>query len=385
MKIAENTYLTVLGVKFTVKKKFKRWYIAFNINNKRKNKSTGLESTKKNLIVVKNEIIPQLAEEIQAIKLGNQSTILVDKETILEVFAEKCFILHKEKVRAHVYERDLSNYQRHILLYFKGRNLTSIKPMELENWQNRLMYEYKPSSVKKYRSIFYGIFTRALQNEIMSKNPFDSVPAPRSQNSIDSQEDDEINPFTQKEIDILINADDDTYMPNFIKLMANSGIRPGELIALTWDDIDFNKRTINIDKTIVNGIVGLPKTKSSIRKIDMLQASYEALQEQYKLTSTFDNVFISSESKRFYSHDIINLNLKKRLIAHNIEVRSLYQLRHSFASRMIKSGVDITWVSKTLGHKDVSITLERYTKFIKEDEQTRLDNLAKIDSQISES
>ena len=387
MKIADNKYITVLGIKFTIKEKFNKWHIAFNIDSKRKNRTTGLESNKKNLIVVKNEIIPQFAQELNSLKNATQSTITVNSDnSILENIADIHFTLHKEKVRSHVFIRNLRNYNNHILPYFKGRQLNSIKPMELESWQNRLMSKYNVSSVKKYRSIFYSIYTRALQNELVIKNPFNNVPAPKVKNEFYTYNETEaVNPFTQSEIDILVNADDDTYIPNFIKLMSSCGMRPGEIIALTWDDIDFEKRTINIDKTTVNGCDNLPKTISSIRCIDMIEAAYEALQAQYELTNEYKHIFLNSSHERFYSHDIINILMKNRLEKHNIESRSLYQFRHSFASRMIKNGIDITWVSKMLGHKDSSITLQVYTKYLKEDEQTRMSNLEKINQQIKKS
>ncbi|MEA2016999.1 MAG: site-specific integrase [Campylobacterota bacterium] len=380
MKISKNIYVTVLSTKFTIKEKYNKWHIAFNVKDKRKNRTTGLESTKKNLIVVKNELLPQIAQELQSIQYNNQCNIIVsDKDTVLENFADNHFVLHKEKVRPHVYDRNYSNYTRHILPYFKGRQLDSIKPMELEAWQNRLISKYNPSSVKKYRSIFYGIFTRTLQNEIIGKNPFDNVPAPLMTKTVSLENgNDVINPFTQKEIHRITSVNDGTYVPNFIQLMYYTGMRPGEIIALTWNDINFKKRTITINKTIVNGKVGLPKTQTSIRCIDMLQGAYEALQEQFKITKDFESIFISSEKKMFYSHDIINLNFKKRLKLLDIDVRSLYQLRHSFASMMIKNGVDITWVSKTLGHKSLDITLGVYTKFIEVDEEERLSNLEKV-------
>jgi integrase len=171
-------------------------------------------------------------------------------------------------------------------------------------------------------------------------------------------------------------------MPNFIQLMSNSGMRPGELISLTWKDIDFENRSIKVNKTTVNGKVGLPKTASSVRVIDMLDGAYNALQAQYQLTATEEYVFVNSSHKSFYSHDIININLRKRLKAQGIEVRSLYQFRHSFSSRMIQSGIDITWVSTMLGHKDSSITLQIYTKYIHEDNNTRLNNLDKINKKF---
>ena len=62
----------------------------------------------------------------------------------------------------------------------------------------------------------------------------------------------------------------------------------------------------------------------------------------------------------------------------NIEQRSLYNLRHTFASQLISNGADIVWVSKMLGHKDVSITLKVYTKYIKENEEIRFKKIEKM-------
>jgi integrase len=384
MRLSANTYVSILGVKFTVKEKHARWHLAFSHNGKRINRSTGMEATKENLIVIKKEVLPQMAQELVASVQSVSGIVNVSDDTVLDAFAEDYFSLLKETVRSHVYVRALGNYDHHICPYFKGRKLSSIKPMELEGWQNRLLMKYKPLSVQKYRSLFYGIFTKAFQNEVIAKNPFDTVMAPKLKSrGFSSLENEAINPFSQKEIDALVEAEgDDTYMPNFIKLMANSGMRPGEIIALTWKDVDFENRTISVNKTIVNGKIGLPKTKSSVRVIDMLQRAYEALQAQKQLSTHSELVFSNSSDEGFYSHDIINVNLRKRLTAHGIQVRSLYQLRHSFASRMIKSGIDITWVSSTLGHKDSSITLQVYTKFIREDNETRLTNLDKINKKL---
>ncbi|MDQ1263074.1 MAG: integrase [Campylobacterota bacterium] len=56
-----------------------------------------------------------------------------------------------------------------------------------------------------------------------------------------------------------------------------------------------------------------------------------------------------------------------------MQVRKLYNLRHTFASQLIAAGEDMTWVSKTLGHKDTQTTLFYYTKFIKKGEDERLE------------
>lgn len=125
-------------------------------------------------------------------------------------------------------------------------------------------------------------------------------------------------------------------------------------------------------------MIGNPKTQSSVRKVDILPMALKALSSQYKETKDYKYIFINSNNNAFYSHDIINLNLKRLLKLNNIEQRTLYNLRHTFASQLISNGADIVWVSKMLGHKDVSITLKVYTKFIQEKEDTRFKKIEQM-------
>jgi len=107
----------------------------------------------------------------------------------------------------------------------------------------------------------------------------------------------------------------------------------------------------------------------------------DKLYELQKLTGNYEHLFLSTHKKPFFSHDILNLRFKKLLIKIGIKERTLYNLRHTFASQMISNihnGVDILWVSKMLGHKDVSITLKVYAKFIIDEDIVRLNQLKVI-------
>lgn len=73
------------------------------------------------------------------------------------------------------------------------------------------------------------------------------------------------------------------------------------------------------------------------------------------------------------------MNFRKILKKNKIKERPIYNLRHAFASQLISKGADIAWVSKMLGHKDITITLKVYTKFIKEDDEVRIKKIAQID------
>lgn len=77
---------------------------------------------------------------------------------------------------------------------------------------------------------------------------------------------------------------------------------------------------------------------------------------------------------------MIGVNFDKILRKSGVEDRVLYNLRHTFASQMISKGADILWISKMLGHKDTSITLKIYARFIKEDDDIRFKKIEKMDT-----
>ncbi len=275
----------------------------------------------------------------------------------------------------------VKHYNNHIKPYFKTFTVKEIKPLQLEEWQNKLLIKYKPRTVVKYRSVMYSIFEKAFVNDIIQFNPLAKVKSPLTIRGkfkkLDDVEDDEVFPFNKDEIIKILNSTSGN-LYYFIVIMVYSGIRPGEIISLTWDDIDFKKKRIAVDKTTVRGKVGDVKTPSSVRYVDIIPVLENELHNLYKETGRKEYLLLSHFKKPFYSHDIISKRFIKLLTDINIKERTLYNLRHTFASTMITQGENILWVSRMLGHKDVSITLKVYARFIKEDEEERLNNLSKI-------
>lgn len=106
-------------------------------------------------------------------------------------------------------------------------------------------------------------------------------------------------------------------------------MRPGEIISLTWNDIDFDKKRIAVDKTTVNGKVGDVKTQSSVRYIDIIPVLENELRNLYIETQNNEYLLLSSHNKPFYSHDVISKRFRELLIDINVKVRKLYNLRHT--------------------------------------------------------
>ncbi len=122
---------------------------------------------------------------------------------------------------------------------------------------------------------------------------------------------------------------------------------------------------------MVRGRVGIPKTKSSIRVIDMLPIVEQYLRKQFELTGHQEYVFLNKAGKQYFSGSPINISLQTILTKLNIKDRVLYNTRHTFASLMLANNESIMWVSKTLGHRNPNTTFERYAKYIKEDKENR--------------
>ncbi len=335
---------------------------------KRTRPSTGLKDTVKNRKLLEADVIPTIIYEI------NKGMYLpkAERVTVIQTvkdYGELSFKRHVNDRRKHVQATYRYHFDNHIVPKFGKKLITSVTPMQLLDWQNEKLEKFTASTVRKYRSIFYTIINDAFIEGLIDSNPFDRVPRPilveeyKEDDDFD-EEDKNVDPFSLDEVRTIL-AKTDGYKQNFFAIMAFSGIRPGELVALKWSDIDWESETFKVVRTRIRGEFGPTKTKSSKRIVEMMPNIKEYFLKQYELTggNVFDMVFLSSFHKPFYSHDTIAKQFKDLL--DEGDTRYLYQLRHTFASLMISNGEEITWVSQMMGHKSSDITLKVYAKAYK--------------------
>lgn len=337
--------------------------------------STKLKDTAKNRQLIAKKIIPHLEVQILNGEYDPKAKQEVIPNTVRE-YGYKSLMRHKNKRRKHVHKAYLQHFESKIVPEFGDMLIQHISAMKLLDWQNKLLETFQASSVKKYRTVFNTILEDARKElingkKMISENPFRDVDVPKDREVfVDSDEydneflDNQVNPFSLDEIEDLI-AKSDGYLRNFIGIMSRTGMRPGELVALRWSDVDFDNEIIKIRRTRIQGENGPPKKKASIRDIEMISGVKEFFKLQFAITGgdPSGNIFLNSSKLPFYSHDFIAKQFKDLLSKD--DRRYLYQLRHSFATMMISEGEDILWVSKMLGHKSSDITLKAYAKAYK--------------------
>ena len=148
-----------------------------------------------------------------------------------------------------------------------------------------------------------------------------------------------------------------------------TGIRLGELCALTWDDIDFNSRIIHVRHTVARVssddtsvsrtklIIDKPKTDASVRDIPITSVLLPILKNMYDSRSSR---FVVSDKPDFISTRTFDSRYRKMLIGLGVVPINFHALRHTFATRCVDAGVDIKSLSEILGHSSVAITLDTY-------------------------
>lgn len=212
-------------------------------------------------------------------------------------------------------------------------------------------------------NVLKAILDIAIEYEYISTNPADNIKLPKHKAL-------EMKPFTPDEVQTLIKSADGWFQ-NMVAFAFYTGVRQGEMIALTLSDIDFETMTINIDKRIAHGEVDTPKTESSVRKVPIFEPLIPFLKKQLHLCKQemcFTLFFNPYTKGSFYDSKKLSKFWYDLLNKCEFEHRRFYNTRHSFVTNMIRSGqVSILDVSQMVGHKTIEETISTYTKFFPEE------------------
>ncbi len=340
-------------------------YVQGSINGKYKRYSTKKQATKINIAWIKRNAYDVL------LKLYNEKT---DKQTQVTndfvEFAKLSFDLNSSDRKESTTEEYIGVFKKYIENDFKNFPIENIKKANLQHWQNKMLRTtLSIGRIKFARAVFSGILTDAVDNDLIKNNPFSKIKAPRRESE---NEKESVYPFTLEEIQIILDASTGQNK-NIIILLFFTGMRTGELWGLKWSDINFQSKTIHIQRAIRHGNESTTKTKTSNRVIDMLPYVEEALNRQKSFTYINDSyIFLNKNKDPFKSAQALSHGYWKNVLKFSqLDYRVLYQTRHTFATLMISHGEDIVWVSRMLGHANVRITLEVYTKFIPNQKKER--------------
>ncbi len=240
---------------------------------------------------------------------------------------------------------------------FGEMNMEDIKASHILKWQNDS--GYAPKTIQNYRGTMNMILKMALYDDIITKNPLSVVKLPKKVRH-------EIHIFHQHEIELLTSKATGQ-LKNILMFNFFAGLRGSELIALRWNDINFDSNTIRVDTRIREGIEDVTKSKR-VRIIDMLPQARQALKNQQLLTGIKnDYVFLAQRGKAYRKPSNISEAIKTLCILCDIEKGTLQTVRKSCNTLLKQYGLPNDWILDQLGHIEDGVNREHYTGKLKPD------------------
>lgn len=310
-------------------------------------------------------------------EIANGISININYLTYMHVY-EQWFTNHSKTIKTSTRKSIESKFKKHILPRFGQLKIKDITKTYCQRMINEIAESI--NSVNDIKIQANQVFKYALKMDLIQKNPMEHVSIPRQQNELINEEDekDARNYWKKDEIKtfLSITKQDLSYRDYVLfHLLIYSGARKGEILALTWDDIDLKEGSIRFSKTLFhsNGefIFQTSKTKESRRLISLdsktltLLNKWRIKQNELilagEISSSNNHLIFTREDgsalRLAYPNEKLDFVIKK----HNLHRITIHGIRHTHASLLFEAGASIKEVQERLGHSDIQMTMNIYT------------------------
>ena len=304
------------------------------------------------------------AEVEKKLFIGDVDVVKSSDITVKD-WIEQYLELYGSQLRETTLKTRKTRLYNHIIPELGNYKLQKLTRMQYQKFINKKLDAMKESTVKSLHGTFMTIVNKAVEHGIIDRNKFQGISISKG------NEEEKIKFLTKEEVEKLLMVaktfEFDEYMAVFILL--RTGLRKGELLALTWDDIDFDNKLMTINKNRNHLGIFPPKTKKSNRVISMDNKltkelkRFQLWQAKNKLQFgryQFNNYVMVDRYGVPYHEWKINRILSDMAEKANLGKFGPHALRHTHAVMLLESGVDIKTVSDRLGHTKINMTADVY-------------------------
>lgn len=284
-------------------------------------------------------------------------------------------------VTAYTYQGQVKN---HLLPEFENLRLKNFTPNRISNYFAKL--KLQPQTCKKIFTILESIFSFAVRQGFILKNPCVGVILPKSKSNEDKKM---LNSSQVKTLMKMLTSEDveSSQFSAIIRTLILTGMRASESLALQWGDVDFENSVISIRHNLCydgqKTWLDEPKTKKSRRVIAMSAELAELLKNHYTRQQIIKNsvkydfnpidMVFTSQTGGFKDRSGLLREFKRFIKDTDFSFATLHMLRHANATLLLNSGIDIKLVSENLGHSNISTTADIYADVLLESKRKMAD------------
>lgn len=323
-----------------------------------------------------------------------------DGKEVLSTYFPMWFDIYKKPhLKNSTMDLQLRTIDKIILPRWGNYRLKDINRAEYMKWLLELTENYSEGSVRRIHSIFSSAINDAVHEfKIMRENPLVRLRLPNKESK------NKVKFFSVEELQRFLTAT--SVKPKHAKykysieryamffLMARTGLRIGETLALEWQDIDLDQQLLHVNKTVYHvedtgaAMVTDTKTTSSERTIEIDDVVVKVLKQwrvnQKEIHLQFPRSKPQNRTKEsmlvfhnpngdYWRANIVREHFKEICKRANVPVLSPHALRHSHAVHLLEAGADLKYISSRLGHKTIKTTADTYLHITKKIERNALD------------
>ncbi len=286
------------------------------------------------------------AEDIQEANRGGAS--IKDKNIKFKDVIENFIKLYVEvNLKPSTIRSYKDHYRLHLKGFFKEIKLNDVNTLIISQFVKQKQKEgLSAKTINNILTSIGTVFNWAIENGYTVFNPAQRIKKLKVEHE-------EMNFLTKNEIEAVLSYAQNNY-PDFYPLLLTaiySGMRRGEILALTWDCVNFKKSTLKVTKTLFRGVVTTPKTKNSIREIKVPKKLMDVLQElKNSIKPNALNLVFSQGNGKFIDADnMIKRRFNKVLDGAGVSRIRFHDLRHTYASLLLAKDMNIKYIQKQMG------------------------------------
>lgn len=317
--------------------------------------------------------------------INEHSDIEQATNMMVDAWFEYWIDVKKKTVRPNTVRNYTERYNKNIQKIIGRKILTEVKPIHCQKIFTDMAEEgYKTSTIYQTRIALFNMLEFAKENEVILSNPCKK--SVKSDMGKPSQKKEALTIDIQKKF--IEYAKGQSYENQF-RFILQTGLRTGELVGLKWEDIDFSKKAIRIQRSmeyrysVGEWRIGEPKSKAEYRTIPLTDETIRILTEQKEKNKNikkiqeewYEFIFLSRKGEPV-KNSAYDTALFKICDKAKINRFSMHVLRHTFATRCIEGGMMPKTLQKILGHSNIGITMNLYVHITEDEKQKEIDKVS---------